>query len=47
MSTDALLPPRDVRFHLGAVGEHYVGLQEITVERIVGSVNRSVDPPAG
>lgn len=43
MSTDALLPLRDVRTHLRVLGEHYVGLQEIPVERIVGSVNRSVD----
>jgi hypothetical protein len=43
MSTDALLPLRDVRTHLRVLGEHYAGLQEIPLERIVGSVNRSVD----
>jgi hypothetical protein len=41
--TDALLPLRDVTSRLRVIGEHYVGLQEIPVERIVGSVNRSVD----
>ena len=43
MSTDALLPLRDVTSHLRVLGEHYVGVREIPVDRIVGSVNRSVD----
>lgn len=43
MSTDALLPLRDVTSHLRVLGEHYVGVREIPIDRIVGSVNRSVD----
>lgn len=43
MSTDALLPLRDVTSHLRVLGEHYIGVREIPVDRIVGSVNRSVD----
>jgi hypothetical protein len=43
MTTDSLLPLRDVTSHLRVLGEHYVGVREIPVDRIVGSVNRSVD----
>jgi hypothetical protein len=43
MSTDALLPLRDVTSHLRVLGEHYVGVREIPMDRIVGSVNRSID----
>ena len=43
MSAESLLPLREVTSHLRILGEHYVGVQEIPVERIVGSVDRSVD----
>src|SRR6476469_97663 len=40
---DALLPLRAVTSHLRVLGEHYVGLREIPIDQIVGSVDRSVD----
>jgi hypothetical protein len=43
MAGDSLLPLREVTSHLRVLGEHYVGVREIPVERIVGSVDRSVD----
>lgn len=43
MTGEALLPLRDVRRHLRVLGERYVGMREIPVESIVGSVDRSVD----
>jgi hypothetical protein len=43
MSTDALLPLRDVTSLLRVLGEYYVGVREILVDQIVGSVNRLVD----
>ncbi|MDQ3871159.1 MAG: hypothetical protein M3301_06055 [Chloroflexota bacterium] len=43
MSGESLLPLREVTSHLRVLGEHYVGVREIPVERIVGSVDRSVD----
>ena len=43
MGDESLLPLRDVTTHLRVLGESYVGLREIPVEKIVGSVDRSVD----
>lgn len=43
MATDSLLPLREVTDRLRVVGQHYVGLRSIPIERIVGSVDRSVD----
>ena len=43
MAADTLLPLRDVTSHLRVLGEHYLGLREIPLDRIVGSVDRSVD----
>jgi hypothetical protein len=43
MSAESLLPLRDVTSRLAVLGEHYLGIREIPVERIVGSVDRSVD----
>lgn len=43
MANDPLLPLRQVRRHLRVLGEQYVGMREIEVDRIVGSVDRSVD----
>jgi hypothetical protein len=43
MADESLLPLRAVTSHLRVLGEHYVGLREIPVDRIVGSVDRSVD----
>ena len=40
---DALLPLREVTQHLRVLGEHYVGLREIPIDQIVGSVDRSID----
>jgi hypothetical protein len=43
MPTDSLLPLREVTSHLRVLGEHHVGVREIPIDRIVGSVDRSVD----
>lgn len=43
MSGESLLPLREVTSHLRVLGEHYLGVREIPVDRIVGSVDRSVD----
>jgi hypothetical protein len=44
MSTsDSLLPLREVTGRLRILGQHHVGVREIPVDRIVGSVDRSVD----
>jgi hypothetical protein len=43
MSSDPLLPLHEVTSHLRVLGERYVGVREIPVDRIVGSVDRSVD----
>jgi hypothetical protein len=43
MGTDTLLPLHDVTSHLRVLGEHYLGLREIPLDRIIGSVDRSVD----
>ena len=43
MTDQSLLPLRDVTSHLRVLGESYVGLREIPIEKIVGSVDRSVD----
>jgi hypothetical protein len=43
MATDSLLPLHEVTSRLGVLGEHYLGVREIPIDRIVGSVDRSVD----
>jgi hypothetical protein len=43
MPGEPLLPLRDVTSHLRVLGESFVGVQTIPVDRIVGSVDRSVD----
>ncbi len=43
MSSESLLPLREVTSHLRVLGEHYAGVREIPVTEIVGSVDRSVD----
>jgi hypothetical protein len=43
MADESLLPLREVTSHLRVLGEHYVGLREIPIDSIVGSVDRSVD----
>jgi len=43
MSSESLLPLREVTSRLRILGEHYLGMREIPVDRIVGSVDRSVD----
>lgn len=43
MANDSLLPLRDVTQRLRVLGERYVGLREIPIAAIVGSVDRSVD----
>lgn len=43
MASDSLLPLREVTDRLSVVGQHYVGMRTIPIERIVGSVDRSVD----
>jgi hypothetical protein len=43
MTGESLLPLREVTGRLRVLGEHYLGVREIPRERIVGSVDRSVD----
>jgi hypothetical protein len=43
MGDEPLLPLRDVTSHLRVLGESYVGMREIPIDKIVGSVDRSVD----
>src|SRR6478672_1909443 len=43
MSGESLLSLREVTGHLRILGEHYVGLREIPIDKIVGSVDRSID----
>ena len=43
MADESLLPLREVTSHLRVLGESYVGLREIPIDRIVGSLDRSVD----
>ena len=40
---DKLLALGDVTSHLRILGQTYVGLREIPIDRIVGSVDRAVD----
>jgi hypothetical protein len=40
---DSLLPLREVEGRLRVLGQSYAGMQTIPIERIVGSVDRSVD----
>jgi len=40
---ESLLSLREVTGHLRILGEHYVGLREIPIDKIVGSVDRSID----
>lgn len=40
---DALLPYEEVRGHLRILGQRYVGVRPIPVEKITGSVDRMVD----
>lgn len=40
---DTLLPYEEVRGHLRILGQRYVGVQTIPVEKIAGSVDRKVD----
>jgi hypothetical protein len=42
-ATDALLPLREVTRRLKILGQSYVGVQSIRVDRIAGSVDRTVD----
>jgi hypothetical protein len=42
-SSRELLPFDDVSQRLGLVGQHYVGIRAIPVDRIVGSVDRSAE----
>ena len=43
MADQSLLPLRDVKRHLGVIGEHHVGMREIPTQAIVGTVDRAVD----
>ena len=43
MSADTLLPLREVTGRLRVVGQSYVGMRTIPINRIVGSVDRAVD----
>jgi hypothetical protein len=43
MADESLLPLREVTSHLRVLGESYVGLREIPIDKIVGSLDRSVD----
>jgi hypothetical protein len=43
MPGESLLPLREVTSRLRVLGENYVGVREIPVAQIVGSVDRSVD----
>ena len=40
---DSLLPLDQVRSHLRVLGQHYVGVREVPVRDIVGTVDRAVD----
>ena len=40
---ESLLPLERVRGHLTVLGQHYAGVQEIPIDRIVGTVDRAVD----
>ena len=40
---DSLLPLDQVRSHLRVLGQHYVGVREVPVREIVGTVDRAVD----
>jgi len=40
---DSLLRLQQVRSHLRVLGQHYGGVQEVPVDRIVGTVDRAVD----
>jgi hypothetical protein len=42
-AADTLLPLRDVTRHLRVLGQHYSGFQTVRVDKIVGSVDRTVD----
>ena len=42
-ATDTLLPLGEVTGRLRLVGQHYVGMRTVPIERIVGSVDRAVD----
>jgi hypothetical protein len=42
-ATDTLLPLRDVTRHMRVLGQAYSGFQTIRVDKIVGSVDRTVD----
>ena len=42
-ATDTLLPLGEVTGRLRMLGQHYVGMRTIPVDRIVGSVDRAVD----
>jgi hypothetical protein len=42
MASDYLLSLREVTDRLSVVGQHYVGMRTIPIDRIVGSVDRSV-----
>jgi hypothetical protein len=43
MAADTLLPLNEVTGRLRVVGQSYVGLREIPIKQIVGSVDRAVD----
>jgi hypothetical protein len=43
MTSESLLPLRDVTSHLRVLGQSYVGVREIPIDKIVGSVDRAVD----
>lgn len=43
MADESLLPLREVTRHLRVLGEHHVGMREIPIDLIVGSLDRSID----
>ena len=43
MATESLLPLREVQDRLAVTGQSYAGMKTIPINRIVGSVDRSVD----
>ena len=43
MATDSLLPLAEVTSRLTVLDQHYAGVRSIPIDRIVGSVDRSVD----